>query len=317
MLPELRRTVSATCLLILTLLVLLSACSKTPEKPLMKGFASPDEAGDAILQAAKSGDQATVLAIFGPDSKDILYSGDAVQDKTAVNSFINAYEVMHRWRVMTDGSQRLLVGADNYPFPIPLKKNISGQWSFDIAAGKDEILARRIGRNEFAVIDVCAALADAQYEYFAKPRNGEKTKQYALKFISDAGTQNGLYWDSPPDQPRSPLGPLAAFATNEGYSVKPDAHVPFHGYYFRMLTKQGSKAPGGAKDYVVNGKLNGGFAFLAYPSEYRNSGVMTFLVGPDGVVYQRDLGAKTSDVATAMTEYDPGDGWTNVAAAEQ
>jgi len=282
----------------------------------MKVFTSPDEAGDAVLQAAKSGDQAAVLAIFGPESKDIIHSGDAVQDKSAVERFINAYQVMHRWRTMTDGSQDLLVGADNYPFPIPLKKNASGQWYFDIAAGKEEILARRIGRNELAVIDVCAALADAQHEYFSQPRNGEKTKQYALKFISDAGTQDGLYWDSPPDQPRSPLGPMAAFATKEGYTVKPEAHQPFHGYYFRMLTKQGSKAPGGAKDYVVNGKLTGGFAFLAYPAEYRNSGVMTFIVGPDGVVYQKDLGAKTSEIAAAMTEYDPGDGWTNVAAVE-
>jgi len=315
MLCEFRRTASRTCLAIVALLVFLSACSKT-EKPSIKVFASPDEAGDAVLQAAKSGDQAAVLAIFGPESKDIIYSGDAVQDKSAVERFINAYQVMHRWRMMRDGSQDLLVGADNYPFPIPLKKNASGQWYFDIAAGKDEILARRIGRNELAVIDVCAALADAQHDYFSQPRNGEKTKQYALKFISDPGTQDGLYWDSPPDQPRSPLGPLAAFASNEGYSVKPEAHQPFHGYYFRMLTKQGSKAPGGAKDYVVNGKLTGGFAFLAYPAEYRNSGVMTFTVGPDGVVYQKDLGVKTSDIAAAMTEYDPGDGWANVAAGE-
>ena len=313
---ELRRTASATCLTILALLVFLCACSKPQEKASMKLFASPDQAGDAVLQAAKAGDQAAVLAIFGPDAKDIIFSGDAVQDKNSVDRFINAYQVMHRWRAMTDGSQHLLVGADNYPFPIPLKKNASGQWYFDIAAGKDEILARRIGRNELAVIDVCAALADAQQEYFSQPRNGEKTRQYALKFISDAGTQNGLYWDSPPDQPHSPLGPMAAFATNEGYSMKPDAHQPFHGYYFRMLTRQGSKAPGGAKDYVVNGKLTGGFAFLAYPAEYRNSGVMTFLVGPDGVVYQKDLGAKTSDVAAAITEYDPGDGWANVAAGE-
>ncbi len=209
-------------------------------------------------------------------------------------------------------AQILLVGADNFAFPIPLKKNAGGQWFFDTAAGKDEILNRRIGRNELAVIDVCGALVDAQAEYFSQPHDGGSTRQFALKFISDPGKQNGLYWDSPDGQPKSPLGPLVAFATAEGYSAKANSHTPFHGYYFHMLTGQGSHAPGGAKDYVVDGKMVGGFAFVAYPAEYGNSGVMTFIINQDGVLLQKDLGKTTSETAAAMTEFDPDASWSVV-----
>ena len=174
-----------------------------------------------------------------------------MQDKATVGAFVTGYEQMHRWRKMPDGSQVLLIGAQNFPFPIPLKKNDRGQWFFDTAAGREEILRRRIGRNELAVIDVCGALADAQADYYSRRHADGSTKQFALKFISDPGKQNGLYWESPDGQPKSPLGPLLAYATNEGYSAKPASHQPFHGYYFRMLTRQGSHAPGGAKDYVV------------------------------------------------------------------
>jgi hypothetical protein len=263
-----------------------------------------------LLAAAKSGDANTILAVFGPDSKDVILSGDSVQDKNTADLFVTAYGVMHRWRKMPDESQVLLIGADNFPFPIPLKKNAAGQWYFDVAAGREEILARRIGRNELAVMDVCLALADAQAEYYSEPHADGSTHQFAVKFISDTGKQNGLYWDSPEGQPKSPLGPLAAFATNEGYSLKPDSHAPFHGYYFHMLTRQGSHAPGGAKDYVVNGKMTGGFAFVAYPAEYRNSGVMTFMINQDGVLLQKDLGSATTQTAAAMTEFDPDTSWT-------
>jgi len=240
-------------------------------------------------------------------------SGDAVQDKAVVDAFVAAYGDMHRFRKMPDGAQILLVGADNFPFPIPLKKNAGGQWFFDTAAGKDEILARRIGRNELAVIDVCLAMADAQAEYFSEKRDGASAQQYALKFISDSGKQNGLYWDSPEGQPKSPLGPLVAFATDEGYNAKPAARAPFHGYNFRMLKKQGTHAPGGAKDYVVDGKMVGGFAFVAYPAEYGNSGVMTFLIDQDGVLLQKDLGKTTTETATAMDSFDPDNTWTVVS----
>jgi hypothetical protein len=308
---EFRRVTVANWLILLSLLIFLAACSK-PEKPSFKVFASSDDAGAALLEAAKSGDQNTLLAIFGTDAKDLISSGDPVQDKAAVDGFVAAYPVMHRWRNMVDGAQVLLVGADNFPFPIPLKKNASGQWFFDTAAGKDEILSRRIGRNELAVIDICGAMADAQAEYFSQQHDGGSAKHYAVKFISDSGQQNGLYWESPEGQPRSPLGPMAAVATDEGYSLKADSHAAFHGYHFRMLKKQGSHAPGGAKDYVVGGKMVGGFAFVAYPAEYGNSGVMTFILDQDGVLLQKDLGKTTTETATAITEFDPDNTWNLV-----
>jgi hypothetical protein len=294
---------------LLALIIPLGACSKS-DKPSYKVFASPDDAGQGLLDAAKSGDQNAILAIFGPGSKEIISSGNAAEDKATVDKFVAAYDVMHRWRKMPDDGQILIIGPDNFAFPIPLKKNAAGEWFFDTVAGRDEILSRRIGRNELAVIDICGALADAQAEYFANRLADGSTKQYAVKFISDTGKKNGLYWDAPEGQPKSPLGPLVAFATTEGYSAKADAHTPFHGYYFHMLTGQGSQAPGGAKDYVVDGKMVGGFAFVAYPAEYGNSGIMTFIISHDGILLQKDLGKTTADIAAAMTKFDPDPSWT-------
>jgi len=309
-----RRMALSAWLLLLTLIIPFASCNRS-EKPSIRVFASPDEASNALLAAAKSGDQNALLAIFGPDSKEVIYSGDAVQDKNTATAFAAGYGVMHRWRNMPDGTQMLMVGADNFPFPIPLKKNAGGQWFFDTAAGKDEVLNRRIGRNELAIIEASGAVADAQAEYFSQLHDGEKTKQYASKFISDPGRQNGLYWKPADGQPASPLGPLAAFATAEGYSAKPEGHTAFHGYYFRMLKGQTDKAPGGAKDYMVNGKMTGGFAFVAYPAEYGNSGVMTFIINQDGVLLQKDLGKTTIETATAMNAFDPDPSWTIVEPA--
>jgi hypothetical protein len=304
-----RRTTFLSRLVLLGTLLLFAGCSKSA-KPSYQTFASPDDAGNGLLTAAKSGDPNAVIAVFGPDSKDIVVTGDPVQDKNTAALFISEYDAMHRWREMPDGSQTLLIGAVNFPFPIPLKKNAAGQWYFDVAAGREEILIRRIGRNELAVMDVCMALADAQAQYYSMRHDDGSTHQFAVKFISDSGKQNGLYWESAEGQPKSPLGPLAAFATNEGYSVKPDSHVPFHGYYFHMLTRQGAIVPGGAKDYIVNGKMTGGFAFVAYPAEYRNSGVMTFIINQDGMLLQKDLGTATAQTAAAMTEFNPDQTWT-------
>jgi hypothetical protein len=306
-----RRISLPAWIVVLALLVLFVSCKKA-DTPSYKVFATPDDAGNALVQAAKSGDPNEVLAIFGPDSKKIIYSGDTVQDKAAADAYAQGYGRMHRWRKMPDGSQVLLIGADNFPFPIPLRKTAAGQWYFDAGAGEEEILRRRVGRNELAVIDVCLALADAQYEYISTPHDDSKTKQFAQKFISDPGKQNGLYWDSPAGQPQSPLGPLAAFATADGYTVKQDAHVPFHGYFFRILDKQSSNTPGGAKDYLVDGKMVGGFAFVAYPAEYGNTGIMTFIINQDGVPLQKDLGKTTTETATAMSAFDPDKTWSLV-----
>jgi hypothetical protein len=305
-----RRTTILSCLILLAIVILVAGCGKSAAKPSYQTFASPDDAGNALLTAAKSGDPNAVIAVFGPDSKDIVVTGDPVQDKNTADQVIAAYNAMHRWRKMPDGSQTLLLGAENFPFPIPLKKNPDGQWYFDVAAGREEILLRRIGRNELSVMDVCIALVDAEAQYFSMRHDDGSTHVFAEKFISDTGKQNGLYWESAEGQPKSPLGPLAAFATNEGYSLKPDSHVPFHGYFFHMLTGQGVNVPGGAKDYVVNGKMTGGFAFIAYPAEYRNSGVMTFIINQDGVLLQKDLGPDTAKTAAAMTEFNPDQTWT-------
>ena len=311
MTPKPCRVALTARLLLLTIVIPLAACHKS-EKPAIKLFATPDDAANALLAAARSGDQAELLAIFGPDSKELISSGDAVQDKNSGDAFVKRYDVMHRWRNLGGGAQMLLVGADNFPFPIPLKKNAGGQWFFDTASGRDEVLNRRIGRNELAMIEICEAASDAQAEYFSQLHDGATTKQYAQKFLSDPGKQNGLYWASPEGQPQSPLGPLAAFATAEGYSVKPNAHSPFHGYYFQMLKGQGSNAPGGAKDYVHDGKMIDGFALVAYPAEYGNSGVMTFMIDQDGVLLEKDLGKSTKETAIAMTHFNPDAGWKPV-----
>jgi len=306
---------AATWLISLALIIPLCSCARQ-EKAANGGsaqttFASPEDASKALLVAAKSDDQNALLGIFGQNSKDVISSGDATQDKETAAAVVSAYEVMNRWRKMDDNTKILILGADNFPFPIPLKKNDSGKWYFDTAAGRDEILARRIGRDELTAIDVCNALADAQHEYFSQRHDGVG-KQYALKFISDNGKQNGLYWQSTEGQPKSPLGPLVAFATGEGYNVQPKSQQPFHGYYFRMLDKQGTHAQGGAEDYLVDGKMVNGFAFVAYPAQYGNSGIMTFIINQNGVLYQKDLGKNTAEVATAMDTFDPEDTWTQV-----
>jgi hypothetical protein len=287
------------------------SCGKESSPTVVqKTFSSPDEAGTALLEAVKSNDQNVLLVIFGPDAKGVVFSGDAIKDKDAFQYFVDAYNQMHRWREIKVGGEMLYMGADNYVFPVPLGKNPSGQWYFDTAAGKDEILARRIGKDELTAIAACAALAEAQQQYFSQAHDDGKAKQYAQKLVSDTDKQNGLYWPAPEGQPQSPLAFAGDFAKSFGYTNSGDKPQPFNGYLYRILTKQGATAKGGAKDYLVNGKLTGGFAVLAYPAKYRNSGIMTFIVGPDGVVYQKNLGEKTADIAAAITEYNPGDGWT-------
>jgi Protein of unknown function (DUF2950) len=286
----------------------LSSCGNTPQQPAtestaQKAFRSPDDAGAGFLEAAKSGDQAALLAIFGPEGKAVLFSGDAVKDKNNFQEFVAAYNQMHRWREIKAGGEVLYIGADNYPFPIPLGKNATGQWVFDTAAGKDEVLARRIGRDELTAIAASGAIAEAQAKYFSQQ------KQYAEKFISDEGKKNGLYWPVAAGQIPSPFEDFRDFAKVAGYTNADEKPQPFDGYLFRILTRQGQAAGGGAKDYIVDGKMTGGFAMVAYPAEYRNSGIMTFIVGKDGIVYQKDLGEKTADLAKAIAEYNPGDGW--------
>lgn len=292
-----------------TLFACNNAGTKSSEEIVQKTYASPSDAGAALLGAAKSGDQGALLAIFGPDSNEVLFSGDAVKDKDTLQDFVAAYTQMHRWRATQAGSEMLVIGADSFIFPIPLGQTPSGLWYFDTAAGKDEILARRIGRDELAAIAACEAIADAEHEYLRQAHNGGRTGQFTQKLVSDDGKQDGLYWPAASGQAPSPLEGLAGFAKAAGYSNSGAKPQPFNGYYFRILTKQGTGAKGGAMDYIVDGKMTGGFAVVAYPVAYRDSGIMTFIVDKDGVVYQSDLGEKTTEIGAGMTEYNPSGGW--------
>ncbi len=274
-----------------------------------KTFASPGDAVLAVYNAAKSNDTQAMDAIFGSNAKAILNTGDPVADKNMLANFIRRYDQMHRVVIEPDGTVTLYVGAENWPMPIPIVKNSGGQWYFDTEAGIKEILFRRVGTNENDAIETLNTLVEAQREYASQPHDGSKTKSYALKFISTEGKQDGLYWKTDESQPPSPIGPQIVDASTEGYNIQQGKATPFHGYYFRMLTKQGAAAKGGARDYVVNGQLTRGFAFVAYPAEYRNSGVMTFIVNQDGVVYEKDLGPDTAKLGADMTDYNPDSTW--------
>ena len=274
-----------------------------------KTFASSGDAVLALYSAAKSHDTQTLTSIFGAHAEEIMHTGDAVADQSMLTSFLNRYEEMHRVVIEPDQTATLYIGAENWPFPIPIVKNDSGQWFFDTESGVKEILYRRVGTNENDAIEILYSLVDAEKEYASASRDGAPAGTYAQRFMSDEGKHNGLYWKASENEPPSPVGQLLADATAEGYTAKQGQNTPFHGYYFRLLTKQGSAASGGAKNYIVNGKLSGGFAFVAYPAEYRNSGVMTFIVNKNGIVYEKDLGEKTQELASAMDTYNPDKTW--------
>jgi hypothetical protein len=270
-----------------------------------KTFSSAEDATNALVAAAQSHDEKAMLDILGPDGKQIVSSGDDTEDADNRTNFVQRYQEMHRLVREPDGTTTLYSGAENWPLPIPLVSK-GNSWYFDTAAGKKEILYRRIGQNEISTIRVCQELVAAEKEYYSAHNN-----EYAEKIFSDAGQQNGLYWKAADGKHQSPIGPLVASAVAEGYtSTRDDAPpTPYRGYYYHILTRQGSGAPGGAKRYIANGKMTGGFAFVAYPAEYGSSGVMTFIVSEDGVVYRKDLGKNTAVLAKAMKEYNPSSTW--------
>ena len=300
-------------MLTLMFAALLVSCGKVDVgargKVTQRTFTTPQAAGDALFEAAKAGDQNALTAIFGPEGNDFVFSGDAVKDKNAMQSFVDAYRQMNRWSTRKSGDEVLYIGADNFAFPIPLSQQAAGQWAFNTPAGKDEVLARRIGDGELTAIGILTEVANAQQEYFAEMH------QFAQKFLSDENQRNGLYWPVPEGQRPSPLGHLVEEAKALGYSESAKGQ-PFNGYYYKMLTRQGDEAKGGAKDYQADGKLTGGFAVLAWPAKYRDSGVMTFMVGKDGILYEKDLRQDTGEAAHSLTAYDPGDGWAVVLAPD-
>jgi len=277
-------------------------------------FKTPDAAADALANAARNNDRAAILNVLGREGADIASSGDPVADAAIRTKFVQTYDAKHQVKMDGDAKASLIIGSDDFPFPIPLVRK-DGAWQFDTAAGRQEILARRIGRNELDAIQSSLAYVDAQNEYADKDRTGAGPGVYAQRIISDAGKKDGLYWPSSASGDESPLGELVAEATKQGYRTG-EGRTPYHGYYFKILTKQGPDAHGGALDYVVNGKMIGGFGLVAYPAEYRNSGVMTFIVNHEGVVFQKDLGPHTAELAERMTSFNPDSSWTKVTDTE-
>jgi Protein of unknown function (DUF2950) len=272
-------------------------------------FPSAEEASHALFVAVQHDDQQALVGILGPAGNDIIFSGDAVEDTNSWHQFVQKYQEMHRLAKESDGTMTLYIGAENWPLPIPLV-NQGDAWYFDTEAGKQEILFRRIDQNELMAMQVCHLLVDAEKAYYAKPRGDDAVKQYAQRFVSDQGGHDGLYWWGADDEPQSPIGPLVGYAGSDGSTQqRSTGPMPFHGYYYRLLTSQGTHAPGGAKNYVVNGRMTRGFAFVAYPAEYRSSGVTTFIVNQDGIVYEKDLGSKTAELAQTLKAYDPDQTW--------
>ena len=285
---------------------LLGACLSTrlmAQPPGQKTFSSAEEASDALVTAARNNDEKTMLEILGREGKQIVSSGDETEDANSRANFVQRYQEMHRLMKEPDGTTILYIGAHNWPAPIPLVHKGSA-WYFDSAAGKKEVLNRRIGRNELSAIRVCQELVASQKEYLTQH------SEYAQKIFSDEGQHNGLYWKAADSEPQSPIGPLVAAAVTQGYAKSQGSSpTPYRGYYFHVLTRQGKNGPGGAKSYIANGKMTDGFAFVAYPAEYRSSGVMTFIVSGDGVIYEKDLGKKSEVLAKAIKEYNPDSSW--------
>jgi len=291
-------------------IVLLFFGSAHAETVKQRTFASPEEAVKAFIEALKSNDVKALEAILGPGSRDLVSSGDPVADKAVRERFLSRYGEKNRLEV-TDAKANLSLGNDDWPFAVPIVKK-DGLWRFDAKAGKEEILARRIGQNELSAIQFCLAYVDAQREYTLKDRDGDGLLEYAQKFGSDKGKKNGLYWKAKEGEEQSPLGPIAAAAYSRGYRKKGENPQPFYGYYYRILTGQGKNAPGGAYGYLAKGNMIGGFALVAYPAKYASSGVMTFIVNHDGVVYEKDLGRNTEKAAQAMKLFDPDSTWKKV-----
>jgi hypothetical protein len=289
-------------------LVVAIFCLMAPPAWAQQVFQSADEAAAALATAVKSGVKKDMLKVFGPDGEDIISSGDETSDASYREKFTTAYDAKHAISMEGDRKAVLMLGPNDYPFPVPLVHGKTG-WEFDAEAGRQEVLFRRIGHNEFDAIQTSLAYVDAQNEYADKDR-GAGPGVYAQRIVSTPGHKDGLYW--PADGEESPFGELVADASAEGYKVG-GGPQPYHGYYYRILTKQGPHAAGGELDYVVNGKMIGGFALVAYPAEYGNSGVMTFIVNHAGTVYQKNLGANTEALAKRITSFDPDKSWEKVS----
>jgi hypothetical protein len=295
-----------TTILVLIASLALTACAQKPQN-----FETPEAAAQALVEAAKSEGNSAVLKVLGKSAKPIVDSGDAVADQNSREAFVAGYTAANSLDKSAEDSVVLEVGEDKWPFPIPIVKGDKG-WYFDSESGKEEIVNRRIGANELDTIQSCLAFVDAQREYYMRNADSAPLLHYAKRLISTDGKKDGLYWPASENEEPSPLGEGFALARAEGYlqdGKETMKGVPYHGYIYRMLTGQGPSAPGGAYDYLVNDELLGGFAAIAFPAEYGNSGVMTFIVNHDGVVYSQDLGNDTAKLALAIEKFDPAPPW--------
>ena len=299
--------------LALTLVALTPLGAPAADTSAQTKFARPEDAMRALVAAVRADDRAKLATILGPDSEDLLSSGDPIDDKATARRFAERAAERTTFETLESGAVIAHIGSDAWPFAIPLTKD-GDQWRFDTAAGHDELLNRRIGRNELKAVAVAHAYVDAQYEYATRPRNGDGKRAYAQKVRSDPGRKDGLYWEDTTGKQPSPFGPLVADAAEEGYAPQEEgaAPRPYHGYFYRILTAQGSHAAGGARNYVKDGRMTGGFALIAVPAEYGASGIMSFLVGPPGIVYQKNLGEKSAEIAAKITTYDPDESWTPI-----
>lgn len=299
--------VSKILMALSALAIVCSLASPALAKGRPENFLNPERAVAALVAAARDNDTAELLKIYGPAAEPLIGSGDAVADREAHTRFADHYAEQNA--ILNDGADRatLVIGKEQWPFPIPLVRR-GGTWHFDVGAGAEEILNRRIGRNELNAIEVCRSYTVAQRDYAADLPPGQPP-EYAQRFVSSAGRHDGLYWPVQPGEKESPIGPQMASARMEGYVADPDRHAPYHGYFYKILTRQGRAAPGGARDYLVEGHMSGGFALVAFPAKYGDSGVMTFVVNQDGLVYEKDLGADTARLAPAIAAFDPDLGW--------
>jgi len=296
-----------------SVLILVAAAHAAEPKatltPKQRIFATPEEAVKDLVAAIRSGDEKAMTGILGAGSQEIVRSGDAVADKAGRERFMSAYEAANKLEKSGDAKAMLVVGKDGWPFPVPVVKDASG-WRFDAKQGREEILNRRIGRNELAVIQVLHAYVDAQREYYLRNPQGDKLLHYAQRIASTQGKRDGLYFPTKAGERPSPLGPLVEGARTAGYKKNAGGKpVPYHGYHYRVLKAQGPDAPGGAYDYVAQGRMIGGFAMIAWPASYENSGVMTFMVSHEGVVVEKDLGPGTAAAVQKMTRFNPDKSW--------
>jgi hypothetical protein len=303
-------TALLVCAMTVVLFISASAQDSRAAEKLQTRFPSPDKAVEALVAATRADDLKNMLAILGPGSKDVISSGDSVADNAGRDKFVAAYEQKHSLEIKTAGTMILHIGADDWSMPIPIVKK-GNSWRFDIGKGKKEILKRRIGRNELHVIDVIDAYVDAQHEYASKDCRGGGKVEFAQRFISSPGSRDGLYWEARDGEEQSPLGPLVAQAAKEGYAAEGNLS-PFHGYIFKILKGQGEYAKGGSYNYVVKDKMILGFALVAYPAEYGNSGVMTFVVNQEGIIFEKNLGKNTRNLAEAIKLYNPDKSWKKV-----